>query len=61
MKVACFSVTAMDFFAFEGDRSYPQKALPAEKIIDATGCGDVVQANGERFKTLAKNVSVIKA
>ena len=30
--------------AFEGDRSYVQKALPMEKVIDATGCGDAFQA-----------------
>lgn len=30
--------------AFEGDRSYVQKALPSDKIIDTTGCGDAFQA-----------------
>ena len=30
--------------AFQGDMSYTQKALPANKIIDTTGCGDAFQA-----------------
>jgi sugar/nucleoside kinase (ribokinase family) len=30
--------------AFEGDRSYTQKALTTDKVIDATGCGDAFQA-----------------
>jgi sugar/nucleoside kinase (ribokinase family) len=30
--------------AFEGDRSYTQKALTTDKVIDSTGCGDAFQA-----------------
>jgi sugar/nucleoside kinase (ribokinase family) len=30
--------------AFEGDRSYTQKALPIDKVIDTTGCGDAFQS-----------------
>lgn len=30
--------------AFEGDRSYAQKALPMDQVIDTTGCGDAFQA-----------------
>jgi sugar/nucleoside kinase (ribokinase family) len=30
--------------AFEGDRSYTQKALPIDKVVDTTGCGDAFQA-----------------
>jgi len=30
--------------AFEGDKSYTQKALPMDKVIDTTGCGDAFQA-----------------
>ena len=30
--------------AFDGERSYAQPALPLEKVIDTTGCGDAYQA-----------------
>jgi len=30
--------------AFEGDRSYTQKALTTDKVVDTTGCGDAFQA-----------------
>ena len=30
--------------AFEGEKSYTQKALTTGKIIDSTGCGDAFQA-----------------
>jgi fructoselysine 6-kinase len=30
--------------AFEGDKAYTQKALPMEKVIDTTGCGDAFQS-----------------
>jgi len=30
--------------AFEGDKIYQQAALPVEKVIDTTGCGDAFQA-----------------
>jgi fructoselysine 6-kinase len=30
--------------SFEGDRSYTQKALSIDKVIDTTGCGDAFQA-----------------
>ena len=30
--------------AFDGERSYEQPALPLEKVIDTTGCGDAYQA-----------------
>jgi len=30
--------------AFEGDRSYTQKALTTDKVVDSTGCGDAFQA-----------------
>jgi len=39
--------------AFEGDRSYTQNALPIDKVVDATGCGDAFQAGftSTYFKT----------
>jgi len=30
--------------AFNGDKTYTQKALPTDKITDTTGCGDAFQA-----------------
>lgn len=30
--------------AFQGDKVYTQKALPIDKVIDTTGCGDAFQA-----------------
>jgi len=30
--------------AFEGERTYTQKALPIDKVIDTTGCGDAFQS-----------------
>jgi sugar/nucleoside kinase (ribokinase family) len=39
--------------AFEGDKSYTQKALPMDKVIDTTGCGDAFQSafTATYFKT----------
>ena len=30
--------------AFEGDKPYTQKALPLDKVLDTTGCGDAFQS-----------------
>jgi fructoselysine 6-kinase len=30
--------------AFQGDKSFTQEALPVEKVVDTTGCGDAFQA-----------------
>jgi sugar/nucleoside kinase (ribokinase family) len=35
---------AQGSMAFEGGRAYSQKALPTEKVVDTTGCGDAFQA-----------------
>ena len=30
--------------AFQGDQSFAQEALPIERVVDTTGCGDAFQA-----------------
>ena len=47
--------------AFEGDRSYTQKALPLDKVIDTTGCGDAFQAGftSTYFKTKDVQASLL--
>jgi fructoselysine 6-kinase len=42
--VIVLTLGAEGSIAFEGDRSYTQKALTVDKVIDTTGCGDAFQA-----------------
>ena len=47
--------------AFEGDKSYTQRALTTDKVIDSTGCGDAFQAafTACYFKTKDIQVSLL--
>ncbi len=42
--VIVLTLGAQGSIAFEGSRTYPQPALPVEKVVDTTGCGDAFQA-----------------
>jgi sugar/nucleoside kinase (ribokinase family) len=42
--IVVLTLGAEGSIAFEGDRSYTQKALTIDKVIDTTGCGDAFQA-----------------
>jgi len=42
--IIVLTLGAQGSIAFEGDRTYSQKALTTEKVVDATGCGDAFQA-----------------
>ncbi len=43
-KVVVLTLGAGGSMAFSGSRTYTQKALPLDKVIDTTGCGDAFQA-----------------
>jgi fructoselysine 6-kinase len=42
--VLVLTLGAEGSIAFEGNRSYTQKALPIDKVVDTTGCGDAFQS-----------------
>lgn len=42
--IIVLTLGAQGSIAFEGERTYSQKALTTEKVVDATGCGDAFQA-----------------
>ncbi|MDA3899821.1 MAG: PfkB family carbohydrate kinase [Spirochaetes bacterium] len=43
--------------AFHGDKIYRQEALPVEKVIDTTGCGDAFQAGFSAEYYSSKNIT----
>jgi sugar/nucleoside kinase (ribokinase family) len=42
--IIVLTLGARGSIAFEGDRTYSQKALTTGKVVDTTGCGDAFQA-----------------
>jgi len=42
--VLVLTLGAEGSIAFQGDKLYTQKALPIDKVIDTTGCGDAFQS-----------------
>jgi fructoselysine 6-kinase len=43
-KIIVLTLGAGGSIAFSGNKTFTQKALPLEKVIDTTGCGDAFQA-----------------
>lgn len=56
-KIIVLTIGAGGSMAFSGNKTYTQKALPLEKVIDTTGCGDAFQAGFTASYYLNKDIA----